>query len=69
MHSASPFMREAVGFLCPLVFSVTGLLVDGVVFVGDGNDLASALRFALVAGAPALAAIAAINVARDDPHM
>jgi hypothetical protein len=61
-------MREAVGFLCPLVFSVTGLLVDGA-FVGDGNDLASALRFALVAGAPALAAIAAINVVGDDPHM
>ena len=66
MRLISPFAREAIGSICPLVFSVTGLLVDGAVLVGGGNELVPAWRFALVAGAPALAAIAAIKVAGDD---
>jgi hypothetical protein len=66
MRSISPFAREAIGLICPLVFCVTGLLVDGAVLVGGGDHLAPAWRFALVAGAPALAAIAALNVAGDD---
>jgi hypothetical protein len=55
-----------MGLMLPLVFSVTGLLVDGAVLVSCGDHLAPAWRFALVAGAPALAAIAAIKVAGDD---
>jgi hypothetical protein len=66
MPSISLFMHEAIGLACPLVFSVTGLLVDGAVLVGCGDHLAPAWRFALVAGAPALSAIAAIRVAGDD---
>jgi hypothetical protein len=52
--------------MCPLVFSVTGLLLDGAVLVSFGDQLAPAWRFALVAGAPALAAIAAMKIAGDD---
>jgi hypothetical protein len=52
--------------MCPLVFSVTGLLLDGAVLVDGGDQLAPAWRFALVAGAPALSAIAALKVAGDD---
>jgi hypothetical protein len=66
MRSISPLTRAAVGLMCPLVFSVTGLLVDGAVLVSCGDHLAPAWRFALVAGAPALAAIAAIKAAGDD---
>jgi hypothetical protein len=66
MRSIAPFTREALGLVCPLVFSVTGLLLDGVVLVGFGDQLAPAWRFALVAGAPALAAIAAMKTAGDD---
>jgi hypothetical protein len=66
MRSISPFTREAIGLVCPLVFSVTGLLVDGAVLVSCGDQLAPAWRFALVASAPALSAIAAIKVAGDD---
>ena len=55
-----------MGLMLPLVFSVTGLLVDGAVLVSCGDHLAPAWRFALVAGAPALAAIAASKVAGDD---
>jgi hypothetical protein len=55
-----------MGLMLPLVFSVTGLLVDGAVLVSCGDHLAPAWRFALVAGAPALAAIAAIKVAGDE---
>jgi hypothetical protein len=55
-----------MGLMLPLVFSVTGLLVDGAVLVSCGDHLAPAWRFALVAGAPALAAIAAIKDAGDD---
>ncbi len=66
MRSTSAFAREAIGLVGPLVFSVTGLLLDGTVLVGGGSQLAPAWRFALAAGAPALAAIAAIKVAGDD---
>ena len=66
MRSISPLTRAAMGLLCPLVFSVTGLLVDGAVLASCGDHLAPAWRFALVAGAPALSAIAALKVAGDD---
>ncbi len=66
MRSIPCFMREALGFMCPLVFSVTGLLAGGAVLVAAGDQLTPAWRFALVAGVPALAAIAAIKVAGDD---
>ena len=66
MRSIPRFTREALGFLFPLVFSVTGLLADGTVLAAGGDHLAPAWRFAVVAGAPALAAIAAIKVAGDD---
>ena len=66
MRSISPFTRGAVGLMFPLVFSVTGLLVDGAVLVSCGDQLTPAWRFALVVGAPALSAIAAIKVAGDD---
>ena len=66
MRSVSAFMVESAGLLCPLVFSVTGLLVGCATFIGGGNDVPPTLRFALVAGAPALAAIAAIKMAGDD---
>ena len=66
MRSISPLTRAAIGLIFPLVSSVTGLLVDGAVLVSCGDHLAPAWRFALVAGAPALAAIAAIKVAGDD---
>jgi hypothetical protein len=52
--------------MCPLVFSVTGLVLDGAVLVDGGDQLTPAWRFALVAGAPALAAIAAIKITGDD---
>lgn len=63
---SSSFTRAIIAFMCPLVFSVSGLLLDGAVLVAGGDHLALAWRFALVASAPALAAIAAINVAGDD---
>ena len=66
MRFASPFARAIIGLLCPIVFSVTGLLLDGAVLLWGGDQLTPAWRFALVAGAPALAAIAAIKVADDD---
>jgi len=66
MRSISSLTCAAMGLMCPLVFSVTGLLVDGAVLVSCGDQLAPAWRFALVAGAPALAAIAAIKVTGDD---
>jgi hypothetical protein len=66
MRSISLFTREAIGLVCPLIFSVTGLLVDRAVLVGCGDHLAPAWRFVLVAGAPALSADAAIKVAGDD---
>jgi hypothetical protein len=66
MRSISPLTRTAMGLMCPLVFSVTGLLVDCAVLVSCGDQLAPVWRFALVAGAPALAAIAAIKVPGDD---
>jgi hypothetical protein len=66
MRSISPFGREAIELMCPLVFSAAGLLLDGAVLVGFGDHLPPAWRFALVAGAPALSAIAAITVAGDD---
>jgi hypothetical protein len=66
MRSISLFTPDAIGLVCPLVFSVTGLLVDGAVLIGCGDHLAPAWRFALVAGAPALSAIAAIKVAGSD---
>ena len=66
MPSASPFTRAVIGFACPFAFSVTGLLLDGAVLVWGGDHLTPAWRFALVAGAPALAAIAAIKFAGDD---
>jgi hypothetical protein len=66
MRSSSSCARAIIAFICPLVFSVTGLLLDGAVLVAGGDQLAPAWRFALVAGAPALAAIAAIKVAGDD---
>ena len=66
MRSTSPFPRDAIGLMGPLVFSVTGLLADSAVLIEGVKNLALAWRFALVAGAPALAAIAAIKVAGDD---
>jgi hypothetical protein len=66
MRSISPLTRTAMGLMCPLAFSVTGLLVDGAVLVSCGDQLAPAWRFALVAGAPALSTIAALKVAGDD---
>jgi hypothetical protein len=66
MRFTPHFAREAVGLMVPVIFSVTGLLLDGAVLVNGGNQLLPAWRFALVAGAPALAAIAAIKVAGDD---
>ena len=66
MRSTSTFAGKVIGAICPLVFSLTGLLLDGAVLVGEGSQLSPAWRFALVAGAPALAAIAAIKVAGDD---
>jgi hypothetical protein len=59
-------MRSISPFVSPFVFSLTGLLLDGAVLVWGGDQLTPAWRFALVAGAPALAAIAAIKVAGDD---
>jgi hypothetical protein len=66
MRSASPFTRAIIAFMCPLAFSAIGLLLDGAVPVWGGDQLTPAWRFALVAGAPALAAIAAIKAAGDD---
>jgi hypothetical protein len=66
MRSTSPFTHAILGLMCPLAFSVTGLLLDGAVLVCGGDHLTPAWRFALVAGAPALAAIAAIKLAGDD---
>jgi hypothetical protein len=66
MRSTSTFAGKVIGPICPFVFSLTGLLLDGAVLVGEGSRLSLAWRFALVAGAPALAAIAAIKVAGDD---
>jgi hypothetical protein len=42
MRSVSPSACEAIGLLCPLVFSVMGSLVDSAVFVCHGNHLAPA---------------------------
>jgi hypothetical protein len=59
-------MRSISPFLCPLVFSVTGILADGAVLACGADHPPPAWRFALVAGAPALAATAAIKIAGDD---
>jgi hypothetical protein len=66
MRSTSTFAGKVIGLICPLVFSLTGLLLDGAVLACGENQLWPAWRFAVVAGAPALAAIAAIKVAGDD---
>jgi hypothetical protein len=66
MRPTSPFVRESMGFMGPLVFSLTGLLLNGAVLLDGGNQLSPAWRFAFVAGAPALAAIAALKVTGDD---
>ena len=58
--------RSAVHLACPLVFSVTGLLLDGVASFCGGDDPQTALlRLALIAGAPALAALAATEIDGD----
>jgi hypothetical protein len=66
MRSSSSCTRAIIAFMCPLVFSVTGLLLDGAVLVWGADQLTGPWRFALVAAAPALAAIAAIKIAGDD---
>jgi hypothetical protein len=58
--------RSAVGLACPLAFSMIGLLLDGVVSFGGSDDPQLALlRFALIAGAPVVAALAAMEVGGD----
>jgi hypothetical protein len=57
---------SAVRLAGPLAFSMTGLLLDGVALFGAADDPQLALlRFALVAGAPAVAALAAFTIDRD----
>jgi hypothetical protein len=78
IHDFDPPRRPATGWLpgrrsraefrlaCPLVFSVTGLMLDVAASFGGSNDPQMALlRLALIAGAPALAAIAAIEIDGD----
>jgi hypothetical protein len=55
--------EAAAGFACPLVFSVIGALLDGAASFGDsGNPRTALFRFALIAGAPAVAALAALEI-------
>jgi hypothetical protein len=55
--------RSAAGLACPLAFSVIGLLLDGVASFGGSSDPQLALlRFAVIAGAPAVATLAAFAI-------
>jgi hypothetical protein len=50
------------GLVCPLVFSLAGLLANGMALMLPGEDGHLAmLRFALVAAAPPIAALAAAH--------
>jgi hypothetical protein len=59
-----PDRRQTVSLSCPLAFSVTGLLLHCLALLAQSDDRGPAMiGFALVAAAPALAAIAALQFA------
>jgi hypothetical protein len=59
--------RDSVGIdqlICPPVFSLAGLLANGVALMLPGEDgYLALLGFALIAAAPPLAAMAAVHFA------
>jgi hypothetical protein len=59
------------GLVCPLVFSLTGLVTHGLALMAPGEDGSlTLLGFALIAGAPPIAAMAALHFAgnSDEPY-
>lgn len=62
-----PDRRPTVSLSCPLAFSATGLLLHCLALLVQSDDRGlPTIGFALVAAAPALAAIAALHLARGD---
>jgi hypothetical protein len=62
-----PDRRQTVSLSCPLAFSVTGLLLHCLALLAQSDDRGPAtIGFALVAAAPALAAMAALHLAGGD---
>jgi hypothetical protein len=58
------------GLVCPLVFSLTGLVTNGLALMAPSeNGYLTLLGFALIAGAPPIAAMAALHFAgnSDEP--
>jgi hypothetical protein len=57
--------------VCPLVFSLTGLVTHGLALMAPSEDGSlTLLGFALIAGAPPIAAMAALHFAgnSDEPY-
>jgi hypothetical protein len=57
--------------VCPLAFSLTGLLANGLALMALNEDgWLALLGFALIAGAPPIAAMAALHLAgnADEPY-
>jgi hypothetical protein len=63
--------RDRAGSSCPLVFSLAGLLMNGLALMVPSEDgYLALLRFALIASAPLLAGMAALHFAgsADAPY-
>jgi len=62
--------HTGAGLVCPLVFSLTGLVANSLALMAPGEDgYRTLLGFALIAGAPPIAAMAALHFAgnSDEP--
>jgi hypothetical protein len=63
--------HAGAGLACPLVFSLTGLATNGLALMAPSEDGSlTLLGFALIAGAPPIAAMAALHFAgnSDEPY-
>jgi hypothetical protein len=58
--------HAGAGLVCPLLFSLTGLVTNGLALMAPSEDgYLTLLGFALIAGAPPIAAMAALHFAGD----
>jgi hypothetical protein len=73
-HARARRRRRAhadTGLACPLLFSLTGLVTNGLALMVPSEDgYLTLLGFALIAGAPPIAAMAALYFAgnSDEPY-
>ena len=61
VRHSGPCRAAADPLVCPLVFSVVGLLTDGLALAMQGEVSLVPLSFALVVAAPPLAAMVALR--------